>query len=116
MEADRPPVVINLLGPTPPRNMQWCAICAMLYLGEVSADPQVQEEARELVAKAMENGKTFVEMVLPRHPWRTLTVAVAVAPTVHGFTGSTCWVHMQGMKPQGSGNPSGLIPGKDIPT
>lgn len=99
--SERPLVTIELKGPTPPSGYQWCAICALLYLGEVSSDEETQNKARMLVQAAIDEGEGEVIMPLPKS-WRILRVAVTTAPTVHfpNVPMPTCWIHLQGMSPE----------------
>lgn len=100
---DRPPVTIELLLGTPPPGEKWCAICAMLYLGEVSENERNRTNIRLLVQSAVEDGIDTVNFIPSTKPWRKLRVAVTSAPTVHfpHVPMPTCWIHMQGMKSEG---------------
>lgn len=106
--SDQPPVILRYKTPTLAVGQVWCGVCAMLWLGELSASPVVQEYAQELVRDAMDKGHAEVVIDLRRFQnltWRTLNIAVAIAPTVRTqFPMSTCWEHMQGYKPEGGVN------------
>jgi len=98
--SEAPPVTIELLAPMPPLGHQWCAICALLYLGEASSDINVQRNAQKHVEEAIAAGVKEVNILVPES-WRKLRIAVTTAPTVYfpNVPMPTCWIHLQGMSP-----------------
>lgn len=110
---EMPPVLIELRGPNPPPGREWCATCAVLYLGEVSADPLVQKAAQEQVQKALEEGVEEVTFTMPPS-WRRLREAVTTAPSVYfPYPMPVCWLHLHGGIPSGKPDSKvNLIEGK----
>lgn len=99
--SPRPPVIINLEGPHPPVGREWCATCAMLFLGDISQNPENQDATRRRVRRAEERGDDQVHFSLDTAlTWRTLNLAVTTAPSVYfQMPMPVCWVHMQGYDP-----------------
>ena len=109
MATTPPPVLIELTGKSPDRDMPlgFCATCCILYMGEISSDESVQAHAKEKVNNALEKGVQTVYIALP-NSWRILRPAVTIAGSVR-FPAPpfgpyvpmpVCWVHMQGAKPE----------------
>lgn len=109
--SQRPPVVIELYGPVPPPGKQWCATCAMLYLGDVSANIENQDIARHKVQRAEQDGEDLVELVMDASmTWRTLRISVTIAPSVYfQVPMPVCWVHMQGYDPEAKPSQETLV-------
>jgi hypothetical protein len=87
-------------------------------MGEVSADPEVQAAVKEKVASAEEQGLTRTEFRLPPVWHKRLRRAITIAPSVYFQQPMpVCWVHLQGMSPDGSGRDQNtarkLLVGKD---
>lgn len=112
--SQRPPVIINLNGPQPVAGREWCATCAMLYLGDISASMEVQGLARRYVERAQEKGLEEIDLLLDSAmTWRKLNLAVTTAPSVYfQVPMPVCWIHLQGYdserKPTGA-----LVNGKE---
>lgn len=100
--SQRPPVVINLIAPQPPVGKQWCATCAMLWLGDISTQPETQALARSLTEKAEKDDIGEVDIPLfPEKTWRKLNLAITTAPSVYfQVPMPVCWVHIQGYDPE----------------
>lgn len=111
--SDKPPVIINLEGPMPPVGREWCATCTMLYLGDLSGNPEVQDMARRRREHAEKTGAGEVDFLLDGTlTWRKLCLAVTTAPSVYfQVPMPVCWVHLQGYDPE-KGNQSHLANGK----
>lgn len=119
------PLRVEFTGQPAPQGQQWCACCAVRYMGAYSTDPVIREHAREIVEAAIEQRQSWVQLALPRevnlegYPAFVLRVAVTVAPSVYfpEIALPVCWVHIQGMHPEGRNQkpprqPSSLVPGK----
>jgi|SRR5215471_15374049 len=122
MSQNAPPMVLELIGPGT-RNMPYCATCCMLYIGTVSADPEVQESARRTVHHALENKQETVDFHLPKVWHKVVRLSVTVAwsvifPVEHGYPPMpVCWSHIQGYAPGDAANATvanQLIIGKDF--
>lgn len=113
-----PPMVLELIGPQPPRGTQFCATCCVLYLGAVSSDELTQETARRITESAMKRGEQSVDFILPNVWHKKIREAVTTAPSVYypSTPMPVCWSHMVGAIPQGGqriSTSSPLIVGKD---
>lgn len=117
-EAVPGPPVFELIGDYPPEGTQFCACCCMLYLGAVSADKTVQENARAKAEAAIARGDRIIRFHMPTREDKLLRVAVTTAPSVYfQIPMPVCWIHMQGYNPQSQtvnaeSGASPLIPGK----
>lgn len=124
-EPELIPLRIEFTGQVPPPGRQWCACCALRYMGALSTALEFREHAKEMVEAALEQRHEVVTMPLPKqvmidgYPSFILRVAITEAPSVYypEIPLPVCWVHIQGMHPEGrekppSRVPSGLIPGK----
>lgn len=86
---------LELIGKTPPAGREWCATCAMIYLGTVSDDPLVQAHVRELTEAAMERGDSLITFRLPNREDKILRVAITTAPSMWFQNPMpVCWVHL----------------------
>lgn len=131
-------IPIYLSGPMP--RTTWCAVCVMLFSGQISSEPEMQKYAMELTEAAIEAGASFVSIDLPERDDCQLLPAVTVAPSwlyripdwagmldIDGEPQSwrypelpVCWTHVAGIPPKGmrseqspqQGQPSRLIAGK----
>lgn len=115
--ATAPKMLIELIGKMPEEGV-FCATCCILYIGAVSADPEVQQGAREAVDRAIEQGEHWVTFLMPEREDKRLRYAVTMAPSVY-FTQvmPVCWLHLQGFNPGAPAakretSASRLIPGK----
>lgn len=100
--SQRPPVVINLIGPPSPAGRDWCATCVMLYIGDISASQENQAMAMKRVEQIRSQGLDEVDLLLDSSlTWRKLNLAVTVAPSVYfQVPMPVCWVHVQGYDPE----------------
>ena len=117
-----PPVII-LSGPQPDAPELFCATCAMIYMGALSANEAVQKEVQARTEKAYEQGKVLVAFTLEhlitlagehRDLRLFLHHAVTVAPSTHfDEPMPVCWSHIKGWRQVPNRPfPSGLIAGK----
>ena len=102
----------------------WCATCAMIYMGTVSSEPELQKYAQELADAAIKAEAQFLNIDLAERDDLQVQPAVTVGPSWVLPDGSppmpVCWTHLAGIPPKGtqsdgqravSQQPT-LIPGK----
>lgn len=111
--SDRPPVILNFTGPRLMESTDkgmWCAICAALYLSDISSDPATIEYVRKAVDDiriqgARENTTDLtvdidLHMFQKAATWRRLNDfnrAVTIGMSTHGMVCAVCWAHLQPM-------------------
>jgi thiol-disulfide isomerase/thioredoxin len=105
---------IYLMGPMPHMGA-WCATCVMIYMGAVSAEPELQKYAKELTDAAIKGGADFVSIDLAQRDDLQLQPAVTVAPSTYSkMPMPVCWTHVCGIRePNEEPKPqSPIVPGK----
>lgn len=111
---------IEFQGMNPLRGVQWCAICAALYMNAVAHDPAMVKETQNKLEIAQKNKIDAVYITLPPRNDKILRPAVTTAVTMYfPFPLPTCWIHIQpyenviAANEGGENSPSSLITGKD---
>lgn len=122
---------IELLGPIPPKDKEWCYTCMAQYLGTLTSNNDWQQMVKDEVdkAEAEERNVAFIHIPDAVKVGARLNTAVTTGPSIWapGWPLPTCWSHVQAIKPdamlmdeaaarqkqmQALQPPSGLIPGK----
>jgi hypothetical protein len=124
-EPMQSPVVPNiyLSGPMPVRSL-WCAVCVMLFMGEISSEQEFRDYARKLTDDAMAANALLVSIDLAERDNLQLQPSITIAPSwvlANAAPMPVCWTHVAGIPPEAS--PAGqaqrqvnyqspLVPGK----
>lgn len=122
-EGPLPKIRLEYAGMEPPPGRQWCATCAVLYMGAISTDPNNKTLVAAMIEENLSYNVPVVNFPLPRHEFYILRIAITVAPSVYfTYPMPVCWVHLEGKFPQANqlrGNPTNgtnLIHGKSYRT
>jgi hypothetical protein len=121
-------IAIYLAGQMPRTGLGWCASCCMIYMGELFADDQVQQQVRDAHQDAARSGQTLMVFTLPERDELQLQPAVTVGPSwayrIEGNTPSgweypdapVCWTHIKGIPPRMFATPDqNVVPSKLVP-
>lgn len=129
---------IYLSGPMPKRDEHWCATCVMLFMGDISSQPEFQDYARQMHSDAMAAGAHLVSIKLEQQDHHQLQPAITIGPSwlyrEPDYSGPfdsqgnpvmykhphlpVCWTHIMGIPPAKKGETkpqqpqSPIIPGK----
>lgn len=89
---------IFLTGQEPAKGEQFCAICVMTYMGEISDDEKLQAEVKELTERYTDQDLDYVVYGIPNIKGPGLYRAITTAPTTFSNTPlPVCWTHVQGL-------------------
>lgn len=98
VNEDVPRIPIYWSGPMP-HSSAWCATCAMLYAGELSADVATQEYVKEQHHKAADEGQHFCMLNIAEPDDMQLQPAITVAPSMYfDVPMPVCWTHIKGFR------------------